>query len=388
MLVGPRATGKTTLGVRLTASAARLDRPGEAAQFEADPDAALRSYPEPVLLDEWHLVPSVLGAVKRSVDADPHPGRFVLTGSVRADLDAATWPGTGRVIRLTIAPLTVAERLRVPGRPFLDRVLAGESLAVEGDGLELPDYIALAMQSGFPEAFLARSESTRARWLESYVDQLLTCDAEALEHGRDPVRLRRYFEAYALNTAGVVDDKTLYDAAGITRNTALAYERLLQNLLVVEALPAWTSNRLKRLTLAPKRHLIDAGLLRGALGLDVTAVLREGDLFDRVLETFVVSQLRAESPFTACRSRFYHLRTEQGRREVDLVAEVGAGRVIGIEIKATSAPNQASAAHLAWLRDELGDRFEAGIVLHTGQRSFRLGERLVAVPIRALWTAS
>jgi predicted AAA+ superfamily ATPase len=80
----------------------RLDRPAEAVAFRADPDAALRGLPEPVLLDEWQAVPEVFGAVKRAVDQEHRAGRYLLTGSVRADLEAQTWPGTGRVVRISI----------------------------------------------------------------------------------------------------------------------------------------------------------------------------------------------------------------------------------------------------------------------------------------------
>jgi Predicted ATPase (AAA+ superfamily) len=98
-LLGPRASGKTTTALQHARTVIRLDRPGTAAVFRADPDAALRGLAEPVLLDEWQEAPEVLGAVKRSVDTDPRPGRYILTGSVRAELDAATWPGTGRGFR-------------------------------------------------------------------------------------------------------------------------------------------------------------------------------------------------------------------------------------------------------------------------------------------------
>jgi predicted AAA+ superfamily ATPase len=385
LLVGPRATGKTTTAARFARTVIRLDREAEASAFRADPDVALRGLAEPVLLDEWQIVPSVLGAVKRAVDVDSRPGRFLLTGSVRADLEADTWPGTGRIVRVPLATLTVAERLQTGSRPLLDRLVAREPLVPAREMIDLRGYVRLALVSGFPEAAFNANDRARQRWLESYVEQLLTRDAESLEHGRDPVRLRKYFEALALNTAGIVEDKTLYDAAGITRKTASAYERLLSNLLVIDTLPAWTSNRLKRLTLGPKRYVVDAGLVGGVLGVDADAVLREGDLFGRVLDTFVAAHLRAEAAFTDCRPRLYHLRTEQGRHEVDLLAEIGAGHVIGIEVKATSAPKAASAEHLAWLRDELGARFLAGVVLHTGPRTFDLGERIVAAPISTLW---
>src|SRR5262249_41248235 len=80
----------------------RLDVPAQATVVRADPDAALRGLEEPILIDEWQLVPEVLGAVKRSVDEDPRPGRFVLTGSSQADLTASGWPATGRIVRLTM----------------------------------------------------------------------------------------------------------------------------------------------------------------------------------------------------------------------------------------------------------------------------------------------
>jgi predicted AAA+ superfamily ATPase len=386
LIVGPRASGKTTTAIRYAKTTVRLDRPSEAAAFRADPDAALRGLAEPVLLDEWQAVPEVLGAVKRAVDTDPRPGRYLLTGSVRADLDSDTWPGTGRLVRLAMYPLTASERLEHPGTPpLLDRLSRADELELPSSPPDLRQYVELALESGFPEAALSLSPAVRQRWLESYVDQLLTRDVQQFEDGRDPTRLRRYFEAYALNSAGIVDDKTLYDSAGINRRTALAYERLLTQLLVVDAIPAWTSNRLKRLMRSAKRYLVDPALLTGLLRADANAVLRDGNLLGRVIETFVVAQLRAEVVIAETRPRLYHLRQEQGRKEIDLLAELGADRIIGIEIKADSAPGKEAANHLAWLRDELGDRFVAGVVLHTGHRVYALGERIRAVPICTLW---
>ena len=386
MLVGPRATGKTTTAARHAETLIRIDRPAEAAAFRADADAALRGLTEPILLDEWQAVPEVLGAVKRAVDTDSRPGRFLLTGSVRADLDAATWPGTGRVVRVAMYPLTVGEQHSRPARPLVNRALAGEELIAADDTPDLRGYVELALRGGFPEASLDSTERARDWWLEGYVDQLLTRDALTVDGGRDPARLRRYFEAYALNSAGLADHKTIYDAAGINHRTALAYEQLLQNLMVVDHLPAWTSNRLKRLTRAPKRYLIDPSLLGGTLGVDANAVLRDGDLLGRLLDTFVTAQLRAEAAATDTRSRLYHARQEQGRHEIDVIVELGGQRVVAIEVKASSAPSPSDARHLRWLRNELGNRFVGGVVLHTGPDSYPLGDGIVAAPISTLWT--
>ncbi len=388
MITGPRAAGKTTTALRHAATVVRLDREADAVAFRADPDVALQNLPEPVLLDEWQVVPEVLGAIKRSIDADTRPGRYLVAGSVRADLEAALWPGTGRLVRLPMWGLTVKEMSGRQGHtPLVDR-LAESGL----DALTLPDevpdlrgYVDLASRGGFPDPALRLGSLAGMRWLDSYLDQLLTRDAEQMDTARDPLRLRRYFEAVAANTAGVVDEKTLYDAAGITRKTADAYERLLRNLLVVEAVPAWENNRLKRLTRLPKRYVTDSALAMAVLRLDGEGIMRSGDLLGRLIDTFAVAQLRADVEICHTRPRLYHLRQAEGRREIDLVVELAAGRVIAIEVKADAAPKPESARHLVWLRDELGEKFVAGVVLHTGPRVYRLDDRIAAAPIATLW---
>jgi predicted AAA+ superfamily ATPase len=393
LLVGPRATGKTTTARRHARTVVRLDSEAEAGAFRADPDVALRALQTPVLLDEWQTVPGVLGAVKRAVDDKAGAGRFLLTGSVRADLNTQGWPGTGRLVRVQMYGLTVRELTGRPvGQPFLDRLALADidALPPAADPPDLLGYVELALRGGFPEAALAlsgagRSPVGRRAWLESYVEQLLTRDIEASFGHRDPRLLRRYFEALALSSAGMAEGRTLYEAAGIDRKTATAYERLLTNLFVLDTLPAWTSNRLSRLAKAGKRYLVDPSLIAAALRLDETAVLRDGDLLGRVLDTFVVAQIRPEVELSPLRPRLHHLRARDGGHEVDLVAELPEDRVIGIEIKATAAPGVSDARHLIWMRDRLGERFLAGAVLHTGPRPFQLAERVFALPICALW---
>lgn len=127
--------------------------------------------------------------------------------------------------------------------------------------------------------------------------------------------------------------------------------------MIVEQVPAWTSNRLKRLTRRPKRYLIDPALIAATLTLDVAGIMRDGDLLGRVLDSVVA----------------------------DLVAELAGGRLIGVEVKAGGGATPDDARHLAWLRDEIGDEFAAGAVLHTGPSTYELGERIVAAPICSLW---
>jgi uncharacterized protein len=189
----------------------------------------------------------------------------------------------------------------------------------------------------------------------------------------------------ALSTAGLPTDATLYGAAGVDKRTAGAYDRLLSALFLLDLVPAWTSNRLSRLIKRAKRYLVDPALALAAGRIDHELVLSDPDLLGRVLDTFVAAQLRPEVDLLQPRARVHHLRTEAGRQEVDIVIDLGAGRLIAAEIKATSAPTRKDARHLAWLRDELGASFVRGIVFHTGRHPFELDTRIWALPIATLW---
>jgi len=259
------------------------------------------------------------------------------------------------------------------------------TLLAPNDVPDLRGYIEMALAGAFPAPRLHLAETGRRRWLRAYLDQVFTRDAAQIDGGRDPARLRRYFEALAASTSGLAEAKKLYDAAGINARTAAAYDSLLANLFIVESLPAWSTNRLKRLARAPKRYVTDPALVGAALQVDVEGVLRDGDLMGRMLDTYVMSQVRAEMRATNPELRAYHLRLEGGRHEVDLLLEVPDGRLIAIEVKADAAPATSSARHLRWLRDELGDRFVAGMILHTGPRPYVLSDRLLALPICCLW---
>jgi predicted AAA+ superfamily ATPase len=399
-VTGPRAVGKSTTLARRAATVIQLDEEAQATAFRADPDAALRGLAEPVLLDEWQNVPGVLGAIKRAVSANPTPGRFVVTGSVNAELENEVWPGTGRLTRIPMFPMNVREQLGLTDQQgFFERALAGE-LAVPSETPDLRGYVELALAGGFPTTALQLHGRPRTAWFDGYIHDLLTHDVEqAAEQrrrsktGGSPVRrrkhdyqkLRMYFEAYAVNSAGVVQDNTLFEAAHIKRDTALVYEDLLADMFVIERVPAWATNRLNRLAMQPKRYLIDPALITTAARLDTGGVMRDGQLLGRVIDTFVASQLRVEASVSDTRPRMHHLRTKEGREEVDLIAELAGGQLIAFEIKADAAPNKHDARHLIWMRDTFPDKVALGVVFHTGPRIFDIDERIIAAPISALW---
>ncbi len=71
--------------------------------------------------------------------------------------------------------------------------------------------------------------------------------------------------------------------------------------------------------------------------------------------------------------------------EVDVVLEQADGWVAGVEVKTSATVTASDFAALQALRDFLGKRFRAGIVLYGGDHAVPFGEKLWLVPIHLLW---
>nr|NLI50186.1 ATP-binding protein [Propionibacterium sp.] len=387
MLTGPRGCGKTTTALRRAASVLRLDRPDEAAAFRAAPDAVLAAQATPVLVDEWQAVPESMGAVKRAVDARGGAGRFLLTGSIRARLDDSGWPATGRVVPLAMHGLTVAElQHRRQAADAVTQLFSDDDPAVGtlASAPTLVDYVDHALRGGFPDA-IGLGDFARSTWYEGYVDQLVRHDVADLAEVRSPTALASLLRAVALNTAGLPSLTTLADAARIDHRTARSYLNLLEDLRIIDRIAAFAPSRLNRMVKTPKYYILDPGMAAHLAGDTRAGTLRSADRLGRLIDTFVLAQLRPLLKLATPSVTAHHLRDGNQTREVDVVLESAAGQIVAVEIKAASTITPRDAAHLAWLRDHLGDAFRRGVVLHTGASTFPLGDRLWAAPIATLW---
>ena len=390
LITGLRGVGKTRTGVEITRSQLHLDDPQDLNLTQADPVAALARDRYPLLIDEWQLFPEILRHVKRAIDKSEE-GPFVITGSARNDLFADTWPGTGRLVHLRLRGLVGREHLgRAGAVPLFDRwddEQARFSVPEPTPGLR--DYLEMALSSGFPDVVAIESERERARRLRSYVDAIVSHDLPMFNsptgRRRDPRKFRSYLHSYALNTAGVTPQSTIANPVGIDHRTAASYLNALTAMGVVDELSPWAYHPRKRLcTERVKRHFTDVGLAAAAAGLAFDDIFSNGDLRGRFLDSFVTAQLLVEAEASE-NTRLYHLRTHNGDHEIDVVAQRDRG-LIGFEIKASRAPSKADARHLVWFRDEVaGDRFEGGVLFHTGRHRFKLDRGIEAVPIAGLW---
>ena len=386
-LLGPRQCGKTTLVQQLAPDRAyvSLDEQNYHQTALADPAGFVASLPEAVTLDEVQRAPELLPAIKRAVDQDRRPGRFVLTGSANLLLvPTVTESLAGRMEMAQLHPLTESEKARAPGH-FLSDLLNG---AIEPgirpdatpDGPSLPDRL---VAGGYPEP-LTRTPVRSRQWHRQYLRSIIDRDVQDVARVRDARELARLLELLALRSAGLLNTSNLANTLGLHRSTVDHYIAVLERLFLVRRLPAWRRNPAKRLIRTPKVHLLDTGLAATLADLTAYDWLGRRDRMGHLLESFVVQQLIAQATWTEPDLRFWHYR-DKDRVEVDLVITRGE-KTWGIEVKAARGITSGDGKGLARLAARCGEDFESGVLLYAGRDRLPLADkRILAVPLSELW---
>lgn len=386
LVVGARQTGKTTL-VR----ALGQKRPGstyvtfddltalEAAT--ADPAGFVSGLGEMAILDEIQKAPALLPAVKVAIDEARRPGRFLLTGSANVlTLPKVSESLAGRMEVATLWPLSQGELAGHPER-FVDAIMDGKLPRGSGAG---HDPLPRLLRGGYPDATARESADRRRAFFEAYVTTILTRDVRDVAAIEEPGALRRLLQLAAVRSASVLNHAELSRTLGLPASTLKRYLALLETLFLVRQVPAWASNRGKRLVRAPKLHVVDSGMLAWLAGLDEEALRRDRVLLGPVLESFVAGELAKQIGWSATRPALHHFRTHGGQ-EVDLVLEDARGRVVGIEVKASATVTSSDLDGLRALAEAAGKAFVHGVVLHLGRSRVSFGRNLTACPLDVLW---
>ncbi len=388
LVEGPRGSGKSTL-LRGIAAARDgflldLDEPATARQVAEDPSGVVGGRPGLVFIDEYERVPEVLSVVKREVDRDGRPGRFLLAGSVSGRLlPLGSETLTGRSRRLVLSPLSAGEVLGATA-PLLAQLLAtGAPPRVDSD-LTRRDYFELVAAGGYPAALARPTDQARRRWHASYLATVADRDIGELVEVRHPGALAGLYRLIAEQTSSVVTRSAVAQRLGLNPATSRSYLDLLDQVFLIGELPGWTVGVSAKVGRRPKLYVTDTGLGAAAIQLDASrlAAAAVGGSF---LESFVVNELAKQAAVIDEPLVLAHFRDRSGV-EVDVLVERSDGSVFGFEVKSATTANARDAAGLRFLRDRLGDRFVAGIVLHTGLLTANLGDRLWALPVAGLWS--
>jgi uncharacterized protein len=386
---GARQVGKSTLAKLIVdgtpdARELYLDDPAVQAAAENDPSAFVR-HDGLLLIDEIQRVPGLLLPIKREVDRDSRPGRFLLTGSARLlglrDLPDAL---PGRTETIELWPLSQGE---IDGTPdgFVDVAFSrGSDAALPACELTKRDYVGRALRGGYPEAVRRDPGRRRARFFDSYITDLVTRDVRQIADIERPAEMRRLLSVVAARMGTLAVAQSIANDVGLSRMTLTRYLDLLELVFVIKRIPAWSSNLTTRAISTPKLIVTDSGLGGRLIGLSDDRAKDPTAQVGPLLENFAIGEVARQLTWNEEPVQLFHYR-DRDKVEVDMVLEHASGQVVGLEVKAAETVRGDDFRGLRHLADRLGDRFRAGFVLYAGEQSLSFGAKLKALPIAALW---
>jgi predicted AAA+ superfamily ATPase len=357
LIEGPKACGKTATARQIAASEVRLDvDPTARAAAAVDPSLVLDGQP-PCLIDEWQFEPAIWNHVRRAVDDRGTPGQFILTGSAVPADDATRHVGAGRIVRLRMRPMTLAEVGRASDTVSLEALLSGEPIRAGDPGLTIRDLADRIAVGGWP-GHLGLGVTQAQRILRGYLEEVARVDLRRVDGvRRDPQVIRRLFRSLARNVATPASVRLLLnDVNGpdgaMKEETLAAYLDALARLMITEDLPAWSPSLRSRTRLraAAVRHLVDPSLAVAAARATPARLLGDLNWLGFLFENLVVRDLRVYAQ--ALDAQVFHYRDESGL-EADAILELPDGRWAAFEVKLGHADIETAAAHLRKLRDRI-----------------------------------
>ncbi len=389
LLSGPRQAGKTTLVRQLAGSGRRyltLDDELTRLAAKEDPVGLIRSV-DCAVIDEIQRAPDLLLAIKKTVDEDRRPGRFLLTGSANLmTLPSVADSLAGRMETLVLLPLAQCEIASAPAASlsWLDALFAGEMLVatapVVGDAL-----MEKVSRGGYPEA-LARTDSRRRKiWARQYIDALIQRDIKDIASIDKLDQIPRLLKALSQTAGQLCNYSQLGGQVGIDHKTASKYIAVFEQMYLMQRLTVWSGNRLSRLLKTPKLQFLDSGLL--SVLVDFSDPLRQRKLFGQMLESFVFAELRKQATWAEGEYGIFYYR-DKDQNEVDFVIENASGEIVGVEVKSAASVTAHDLVGMKKLASLAPQFFKAGIILYDGTETLPMGQingrPLWAVPLSTL----
>jgi len=381
VISGLRQTGKSTLLQNEPALARghayrTLDDFVTLAAAHANPESLLEGA---TILDEVQRCPELLVAIKKSVDEQRQPGRFILSGSANlALLGHVSETLAGRAGYFTLHPMTRREqRATTDQQPFIVKFLSSPA---QPSGEARPVSDREVFRGGLPPACLGSEEGV-AEWFRSYVQTYVERDVTQLSQITDLVAFRTLAQLAALRTGQVLVTSIIARDAKLNAVTAARYLDLLETSFLIRRLPPFLKNRSSRLVKSPKMYFTDSGLAAYMAGVNALEPGRDDLLRGALFETYMAHNLAAliEAHLPDAQLAYWH---EQGRHEVDFVIETGR-KVFAIEVKAATRWNERD---LSGLKAFLGRTPDcvAAVLAFNGKEAAKLAERLWAIPMGQL----
>jgi predicted AAA+ superfamily ATPase len=319
-LTGPRQSGKTTLAKAVFPDKpyVTLEDPDVRRYAADDPRGFLGSYQNGAVFDEIQRAPHLASYLQGMVDADPQPGRFLLTGSHQFELMTQVSQSlAGRTAVLRLLPFTLAEVQRLRGRA------------------QTTDLARTLLTGFYPRIHDMTLDPSQA--LADYFATYVERDLRQLAAVHDLQRFERFVRLCAGRTGQLLNLNSLGNDAGVSNVTARSWIDLLQTSYIVYLLPPWFVNTGKRLVKSSKLYFYDVGLASWLLGLRTSEQVARDPLWGSLFENFILMEAMKDRLNAGESAEMYFYRDSEGN-EVDLLLPTG-GKMHAIEIKAGATVN-------------------------------------------------
>ena len=385
LLSGPRQAGKTTLVRQMAGQGLRyltLDDELTLMSAREDPVGMIRSLDRAVI-DEIQRAPGLLLAIKKSVDEDRRPGRFLLTGSANLmALPAVADSLAGRMETLSLLPLSQSE-IEGHASNWIDSAFAGSVPATHAPALGA-DLVERVLRGGYPEAVSRASEKRRVAWARQYMDAILHRDVRDVASIDKLDQLPRFLRALAQTAGQMCNYTQLGGQCGLDGKTAARYVGVFEQMYLLRRVDVWARNRLNRVVKTPKLQFVDSGLLAMLQDLGSVAVQQDRSRFGHVLESFVFGELLKHTTTAQGDYALMYYR-DADKVEVDIVIENAAGQLVGVEVKAAATVRDSDLRGLRKLASLAQGQFKMGVLLYDGSETLPLGDGIWAAPLSSLW---
>ena len=353
-VAGTMWCGKTWTSLAFGQSVTRIGLAGPRTAAEADPGTALLGA-RPHVIDEWQDVPAIWDEVRAAVDASGNgPGSFVLTGSSEPRKELVHHSGAGRIAKLRMRPMTLAEMGLSSGAISLAGLFEGrfEPQLVQQSLAPLADMVC---KGGWPA--LAGRDARATDYLDAYFDALFSVSIP--RRGLSGQESRRVALSLARNLGTAAKLSTVASDAGLgeadsksATNKAAAHIAALQDLYVVEQVAGWDApiRSKTRLRTKPKRYFADPSLAASLLQVSPSRLVSDGQLFGLLFESLCMHDLAVyASALPGATAAPLHYYRDSDGLEVDAVVEMRDGRWAAFEVKLGENQVGSAAASLSRL---------------------------------------
>jgi len=380
VITGMRQTGKTTfLRHEHKLEHRRYITFDDFAQLQAakmDPDGFIQSQ-GPVTIDEAHKCPEIFVAIKKAVDKERIPGRFLLSGSANFSLlKTISESLAGRAVYFALHPFSRRELgEETASKPFIRQFF--ETKKTPRSTTYKPIGFEEILAGGMPTVALGEVRN-RVLWFKGFEQTYLERDVQQLSQIGNIIAFRNLLRLAALRTGQLLSPSSLGRDAKMNVATTSRYLSLLEASFVIYRLSPYLRNKASRLIKSAKMYMTDSGLCAYLTGIQSLTSSSEEPLFGSLFETYVAQNLLGilDSRWPEARLHFWSV---QGRHEVDFVIEAQR-RCLAIETKAAARwdPNDLSGLK-AFL--SATPHCQGAILAYNGREAVQLGDKLWALPL-------